>query len=347
MITERQKQILNLIVSLYSKEHTPIGSKSLLDSIQASSATIRNDMKTLEDLGLIQKEHTSSGRVPSTEGYKYFIDHVLTIEEFSQNDLFQIMKAFDGEFYRLSDLFERGAEILSDITGLTSYVLNVPQKEQILQAFQLTMLDNHAVLAVTTLGTGEVRTNQFVLPRSMTKHDLQIFKQIVIERLIGKTTVEAHYTLRTEIPQIVQRYFTSTKEVLELFESIFADLFHENLISYGRQHIFNIEKKDLKELYVTLSDDEQMIQHIRESSKPDEIRSINFGVNGHLENLAIVSQKFLIPYRGLGTLALVGSIDIDYEHILTQVDMVAKVLTMKLTDYYRYLDSNHYEMNRM
>ena len=65
MITERQRQILNLIVSLYAKEHTPIGSKSLLDSIQASSATIRNDMKVLEKLGLIQKEHTSSGRVPS------------------------------------------------------------------------------------------------------------------------------------------------------------------------------------------------------------------------------------------------------------------------------------------
>ena len=60
MITERQQQILDLIVSLYAKEHTPVGSKALLEQIKASSATIRNDMKALENLGLIQKEHTSS-----------------------------------------------------------------------------------------------------------------------------------------------------------------------------------------------------------------------------------------------------------------------------------------------
>lgn len=67
----------------------------------------------------------------------------MRLEEFTQNDLFQIMKSFDGEFYRLSDLFERASEVLSRLTGLTSFVLNVPQKEQVLQSFELVTLDNH------------------------------------------------------------------------------------------------------------------------------------------------------------------------------------------------------------
>ena len=73
MITKRQQQILNLIISLYTQTHKAVGSKALMTSINASSATIRNDMKTLETLVLIQKEYTSSGRVPSVTGYKYFV----------------------------------------------------------------------------------------------------------------------------------------------------------------------------------------------------------------------------------------------------------------------------------
>ncbi|MFC4652504.1 heat-inducible transcriptional repressor HrcA [Lactococcus nasutitermitis] len=346
MITERQRQILNLIVSLYSRDHTPIGSKALLDSIHASSATIRNDMKVLEELGFIQKEHTSSGRIPSILGYKYFVDNVLTLEEFSQNDLFQIMKAFDGEFYRLSDLFETASRTLSSLTGLTSFVLNIPQREQQLISFELVMLDSHSVLAVVTLATGEVRTNQFIMPKSMTEADLQVFSDVVKERLVGKKVIDIHYSLRTEIPQVVQQYFKVVNDVLQLFDTVFSDLFNDKLISSGRQNIFDYTTENLSELYKMLSDDTRMVHEIRQATDNDEMRSVEFKKKDFLENLTIISQKFIIPYRGLGTLTVIGPVEMDYQRILSILDLVAKVLTMKLSDYYRYLDGNHYEIRK-
>lgn len=346
MITERQRQILNLIVSLYSRSHLPIGSKSLLDEIHASSATIRNDMKALEELGYIQKEHTSSGRVPSISGYKYFVENVLTLDEFSQNDLFHIMKDFDGEFYRLSDLFQTAADTLSNLTGLTSFVLNVPQRDQLLSSFELVMLDSHSILSVITLGTGEIRTNQFSLPKSMTEADLQIFTKLVKERLVGKKILEVHYTLRTEIPQIVQRYFKVTHDVLQLFETVFSDIFKEQLISGGRQNLFDYTAENLSELYQLLSDDSRMVHEIRESTDDDELRTVNFNKKDFLKNLTIINQKFVIPYRGLGTLTLIGPVEMDYQSTLSTLNLVAKVLTMKLSDYYRYLDGNHYEISK-
>jgi len=72
VITQRQKDILNLIVELFTKTHEPIGSKTLQNSIASSSATIRNDMAALEKLGLLEKAHTSSGRLPSQEGFRFF-----------------------------------------------------------------------------------------------------------------------------------------------------------------------------------------------------------------------------------------------------------------------------------
>ena len=344
LITERQRQILNLIVSLYSKDRNPIGSKALLDEIHASSATIRNDMKVLEDLGFIQKEHTSSGRVPSVLGYKYFVEHVLTFEEFSQNDLFQVMKAFDGEFYRLTDLFQTAANTLSALTGLTSFVLSIPQQEQKLASFELVLLDTHSVLSVITLGTGEVRTNQFSLPKSMTDSDLQVFSNLVKERLVGKKVLEIHYTLRTEIPQIVQRYFKVTPDVLQLFETVFSDLFDERLISGGRQSVFDYTTENLSELYKLLTNDRLMVHEIREMTDNDEMRLVEFNKKDFLKNLTILNQKFVIPYRGLGSLTLIGPVELDYRQTLSVLDLVAKVLSMKLADYYRYLDGNHYEI---
>lgn len=354
MITERQQQILNLIISLYAKDHLPVGSMTLLDEINSSSATIRNDMKVLEKLGLIQKEHASSGRIPSLLGYKYFVDHVLNIKSFSQNDLFKIMKNFDGEFYRLSDLFKVAAELLSELTGLTSFVLNVPQAEQKLTSFDLVLLDAHSVLAVATLGTGEVRTNQFVLPKSMSENDLASFTKLVKERMVGKKIIEIHYILRTEIPQIVQRYFKITNEVLELFESIFSDLFMEQLTVAGRQNIFSYsatspstEAEDLSELYRLLSDDVRMVHEIRSVTDNEEMRTVKFETEHQMmKNMTLIAQKFVIPYRGLGTLTVIGPFDLDYQKTLSTLDLVARVLSMKLADYYRYLDGNHYEISR-
>jgi len=344
MVTKRQEQILNLIVSLYAKDHAPVGSKALLEMVQASSATIRNDMKALEKLGYLQKEHSSSGRVPSASGYQYYVEHGLSIEEFSQNDLFQVMKAFDKEFYRLSDIFELAANVTSDLTGLTAFVLNVPQSEQSLASFETVMLDSHSMLAVSRLSSGEVRSAQFNLPRSMTEKDLEVFVEMVNERLVGKSLLDVHYRLRTEIPQVVQRYFKVTEDVLKLIDHIFAELFVEKLTIAGRSKIFDYSSDNPAELYKLFSDDQRMLHEIREVTAAEELRSVRFDGAGQLQHLSLISQKFVIPYRGLGTIALAGPIDLDYQRILSVLDLVAKVLSMKLADYYRYLDGNHYEI---
>lgn len=198
MITKRQQQILNLIISLYTQTHKAVGSKALMTSISASSATIRNDMKTLETLGFIQKEHTSSGRVPSVTGYKYFVENFLKPGKLDNNDVYQV-HVFDGEFYKLDVLYQ-AAQILSDMTGFSAFILNVSLKNQILSKFDIVQLDSHSAMAVMTLDTGLVKTMQFSLPRSMTLDDLITFKFISDERLVGKRILDIHYSLLTEIP---------------------------------------------------------------------------------------------------------------------------------------------------
>ena len=103
MITQRQNDILNLIVEMFTQTHEPVGSKTLKDAIDSSSATIRNDMAKLEKLGLLEKAHTSSGRMPSAAGFRYFVEHSLT-ESADEADVYQVIKAFDFEAYKFEDI---------------------------------------------------------------------------------------------------------------------------------------------------------------------------------------------------------------------------------------------------
>src|SRR5574344_265187 len=146
MITQRQNDILNVIVELFTQTHEPIGSKTLQASIDSSSATIRNDMAKLEKLGLLEKVHTSSGRMPSAAGFKYFVEHSLNLDSIDERDIYQVIKAFDFEPFKLDDILHKASQILSDMSGYTSVILDVEPVFQQLTAFDIIQLSNHDAL---------------------------------------------------------------------------------------------------------------------------------------------------------------------------------------------------------
>ena len=92
MVTERQQDILNLIIDIFTKTHEPVGSKALQESINSSSATIRNDMAALEKQGLLEKAHTSSGRMPSVAGFQYYVKHSLDLTDWLKMRFMRLLK---------------------------------------------------------------------------------------------------------------------------------------------------------------------------------------------------------------------------------------------------------------
>ncbi|RXS70306.1 heat-inducible transcriptional repressor HrcA, partial [Streptococcus pyogenes] len=229
MITQRQNDILNLIVELFTQTHEPVGSKALQRTIDSSSATIRNDMAKLEKLGLLEKAHTSSGRMPSPAGFKYFVEHSLRLDSIDEQDIYHVIKTFDFEAFKLEDMLQKASHILAEMTGYTSVILDVEPARQRLTGFDVVQLSNHDALAVMTLDESKPVTVQFAIPRNFLTRDLIAFKAIVEERLLDSSVIDIHYKLRTEIPQIVQKYFVTTDNVLQLFDYVFSELFLETV----------------------------------------------------------------------------------------------------------------------
>ena len=344
MVTERQNEILNLIIDIFTKTHEPVGSKALQETIQSSSATIRNDMAALEKEGLLEKAHTSSGRKPSVAGFQYFVRHSLTFDQLAENELYEVVKAFDQEFFKLEDILQRAADILAELSDCTVVALDVEPSRQRLTAFDIVVISQHAALAVFTLDESNTLTSQFMIPRNFLQDDLLRLRDMIQERFLGQTVLDIHYKIRTEIPQIIQRYFTTTDNVLDLFEHIFAQMFSEKVAVAGKVQLLRFA--DL-EAYQFFDDQQKVAFEIRDSLTEDQMQNVRVAASQEdcLANLTLISSKFLIPYRGFGMLAVVGPVNLDYQKVVSQLNVVNRVLTMKLIDFYRYLSSNHYEVS--
>ncbi|HGJ5464732.1 TPA: heat-inducible transcriptional repressor HrcA [Streptococcus pneumoniae] len=349
MVTERQQDILNLIIDIFTKTHEPVGSKALQESINSSSATIRNDMAELEKQGLLEKAHTSSGRMPSVAGFQYYVKHSLDFDrlaenEVYENEVYEIVKAFDQEFFKLEDILQEAANLLTDLSGCTVVALDVEPSRQRLTAFDIVVLGQHTALAVFTLDESRTVTSQFLIPRNFLQEDLLKLKSIIQERFLGHTVLDIHYKIRTEIPQIIQRYFTTTDNVIDLFEHIFKEMFNENIVMAGNVHLLNFANLAA---YQFFDQPQKVALEIREGLREEQMQNVRVadGQESCLADLAVISSKFLIPYRGVGILAIIGPVNLDYQQLINQVNVVNRVLTMKLTDFYRYLSSNHYEVH--
>ncbi|HER2960870.1 TPA: heat-inducible transcriptional repressor HrcA [Streptococcus pyogenes] len=344
MITQRQNDILNLIVELFTQTHEPVGSKALQRTIDSSSATIRNDMAKLEKLGLLEKAHTSSGRMPSPAGFKYFVEHSLRLDSIDEQDIYHVIKTFDFEAFKLEDMLQKASHILAEMTGYTSVILDVEPARQRLTGFDVVQLSNHDALAVMTLDESKPVTVQFAIPRNFLTRDLIAFKAIVEERLLDSSVIDIHYKLRTEIPQIVQKYFVTTDNVLQLFDYVFSELFLETVFVAGK--VNSLTYSDLL-TYQFLDNEQQVAISLRQSLKEGEMASVQVADSQEaaLADVSVLTHKFLIPYRGFGLLSLIGPIDMDYRRSVSLVNIIGKVLAAKLGDYYRYLNSNHYEVH--
>lgn len=344
MITERQNDILNVIVEMFTQTHEPIGSKVLQNVISSSSATIRNDMAKLEKLGFLEKAHTSSGRLPSKAGFQYFVQHLLKPDSIVEEDVYQVMKAFDFEAFTLEDILSAASKALANMTGYTAVVQDVEPHRQKLTGFEMVQISTHDALAVLTLDGSKPVTVQFAIPKNFMARDLLTFKTVITERFIGKSVLDIHYRLRTEIPQIVQKYFKTIDNVIELFDYIFAHLFKEAVFIEGK--VASLTYANL-ETYRFLDNEQSVALELRSTVTEDDTTKVMIAesLEPALSQLTVISHKFVIPYRGMGTMSLIGPVEMDYRQVVGVMTIVSRVMLAKLTDYYRYLNSNHYEVH--
>lgn len=329
---ERQEALLKEIVEVYIHSFKPVSSKSLVDKFNCSSATIRNDMSLLESLDLLEKEHTSSGRVPSEKGYKYYVNHLMKPKDLTGEDVLKLQTILSNNSLVVSDAVTKCMEIISDITHYTSVVIGPSKNSNTLKQISIIPLDNDEedeegnkrVVAVLITNRGYVENKQINISANINLKELIKTSELINKALVGtpldKVSERLEFEIKPKIKDIIERY----EEVCNFFSNAFHDFTVSNsdIIFGGKTNILDLpeysEPDKIKDIISKLEDVE-LVKHIETGD--DEI-NIYIGEETEFDpDVTIIKTHYRVG-NDEGTLAIIGPKRMEYDRVVTLLNFL-------------------------
>jgi heat-inducible transcriptional repressor len=330
MLTSRQKLILKSIIEEYIKTVLPVGSKYLTASpyLDYSSATIRNDMQSLEEYGFLEKTHISSGRVPSKAGYLYYIENLITVD----GDIESYLPLFETIINRnglTTDLAV--SETINLLSAVTKYVvISVPSgEEQTISKIDLVPTSKISAVAVIVTSYGKVYYYNFSINDSTNLFEISKVANTLNNILVGKTFFEASNLLSTkDVTYELSVFMNYQNQIVESFIQAFKKFASEKVAICGMSNLFlHPEFKNsesLKKMYEVLEQDNLL--KINFENNPYTSKMPN-GINVlFYENYVMVSIPYYISMENKGVIVVVGPSRLDYKKTIPLLEYIASRL---------------------
>ena len=322
MLSERRKELLKLIVEEYIKTANPVGSSLLCDKLNCSSATIRNEMASLEDMGYLEKTHTSSGRVPSEMGYRYYVDNLMEPKKMTGEEVLKLQTIFDNKGLVLSDVITRSMEIISEITNCTSLVLGASSAENKLKEVETIPFSDSKVIAIVITDKGHVEHKELNVGK-VSPNEVKKVVELINKLLVGTPLDEVSAKLEFEIKPIIGNYVKSHEALYQAFYNAFNEFsYKSHMHMAGRTKLLDYREFDsvakVKEI-LNKFDDENMVKKIEA-----DCNDINVYI-GHENNfdddVSVIKTKYNINGEE-GTIAIVGPKRMDYEKVVSLLNYI-------------------------
>ncbi len=317
MLTERQNKILKMIVERYIKEPIPVGSKSISKALNCSSATIRNEMAVLEDANLLEKTHTSSGRVPSEAGYRYYVDNLMELKQMNAEDMLKLQRVFKNQQLALSDVISKSLQVISDITNYTTIILGSNSHENLLKQIEVVPIDDISIIVIIVTDKGHVEHKNIKL------YDVQLSEVkktvgLINNLIVGTPINEVSNKLEFEIKPIIANYVKQHEQLYNAFYNVFNDFTNHEVSIVGRNKILeqpefssNIEK--IKTVFNKLESSD-LLTGIEEDD--DNNIKVYIGNENNIDSdVTVIKTKFKQGDEE-GTIAIVGPKRMEYDRVV-------------------------------
>ena len=238
-LTDRKMKILEAIIRDYIFVAEPLGSRTLSKrhDLGISAATIRNEMSDLEDMGYLMQPHTSSGRIPTQEGYRLYVENMMQNNRIDKEQMKMIDDSLRG-YGELQNILDEALRLMSSFTRYTSIAVTPRVKESILKNIQLVQVNQNTVLVILVMDNGLIR-NLTINTRTMVCQDkLSIISKILNEKLSGKSIRDMDSSFASYLKNQIHEYSALIDEVFELMHSNMLTLEDSQILSDGITNIF-------------------------------------------------------------------------------------------------------------
>ncbi len=323
MLTQRQNDILKLIVMEYIRLAKPVSSKLICETLNCSSATVRNEMVILEELGLLEKTHTSSGRVPSEKGYRYYVDHLMELKELNGEEVYKLQTIFNNQQLELSDVLNKSLQIVSEMTSYTSIVLDTKSHENRLKEIEVVPINETEIIVLVVTDKGHVEHKNIELI-NVSLEEIKKTVKLINDLIVGTPIDEINSKLEFEIKPVIAQYVTQHEMIYNAFYDVFNDISSKNINVVGRNNIlkhqeFNNVSK-IRDIFEKL-DDEDILENIHEE---DNDVNVYIGHENKIDDDITVIKTNYKTDKDNGTIAIIGPKRMEYSRVVNLLDYIKK-----------------------
>ena len=334
-LSERKTKILDAIIQNYLETGEPVGSRTIskYTDLHLSSATIRNEMADLEELGYILQPHTSAGRIPSDKGYRFYVDHLIEDKNREVNE----MKKFVIEHTeKMEQILQQAAKILANNTNYATMVSAPSYNRNKVKFIQLSLVDEDQLLAVIVTQSNLVKNKIIHLSESMDNETLLKLNFLLNSNLNGLALEEINLAAITRLKNQAGSYGDIVSEVLDTLAETMGEDEDIRIYTSGATNLFKYPElshsaEKASELFSAFEEKQQLASLVTENLLNEESTGIQVYIGNEspiqtMRDCSVVTATYELGEGVRGTIGIVGPKRMDYEKVMDNLKVLKKSL---------------------
>jgi len=337
MLDPRAQHLLKTLIERYIADGQPVGSRVLSrqSGLELSPATIRNVMADLEELGFIASPHTSAGRVPTSKGYRFFVDTLLVIKPLERGEISELQGQLQADRPQL--LVSAAAQMLSQLTHFAGVVATSRRREASFRHLEFMRLSDRRVLLIIVTAEGDVQNRILHTDRSYSQQQLLEASNFLNQHYAGQPLHAIRALLADELRQLREDVVGLMTAAVEASDAALADV-GESLVVSGEKNLLNAEDLAsnmgrLRRLFEIFEQKTSLLHLLDVSQRAQGVHLFIGGESGlaPLDECSVITATYEVEGQVLGTLGVIGPTRMAYERVIPIVDVTAKLLSNALT----------------
>ena len=332
MLDNRKKKILQAIVEEYIDTAEPVSSGNLVKELNCSSATIRNEMADLEKNGFLEKTHTSSGRIPSEKGYRYYVDELLKDDNISLEEIKYISDKLETKINEIEDITKITANTISEVTHYTAVSIGPNVKTQVIQEMKFVLLGARMMLAIIITDTGMIKETIIKFDEDVNENQIKTINYMFNKKLKGKPVDTIDRPLEEFLYDEMNYSIEVIKPIIEQIKKIIVD--ENSLYLEGANKSFELPEFNSLEVaknFVNILDKKELVEDVLDTGLAKDI-NVYIGEENkkdEFKDFSIVTFKHKIGNKDLGTIGVIGPKRMDYSKVISVMKYINKKLKEK------------------
>ncbi|MCI8549839.1 MAG: heat-inducible transcription repressor HrcA [Lachnospiraceae bacterium] len=335
-LDERKKKILNAIIRNYQETGEPVGSRTIskYSDLQLSSATIRNEMSDLEEMGLIVQPHTSAGRIPTDKGYRLYVDQMLETadREAGRQELAQTSDFLIERMDRMERVLKQMAKVLATNTNYASMISAPRYNRNKLKFIQLSRVEKHKILAVVVVEGNLIKNSIFEVEEELSEEDILSLNLLLNTNLNGLTIEEINLGIITKLKEQAGSHTEVVGKVLDaVAEAIRTDDDELQIYTSGATNIFRYpelsDSGKAKEIIQVFEEKQQLTNLLTDKLGEEGQQGIQVYIGNEtpvqsMKDCSVVTATYDLGDGLQGTIGIVGPKRMDYEKVVSTLQTV-------------------------